>query len=64
MRHHEMSPHMSQNACHQKAYKQYMLDRVWRKGNPVALLVGMEIDTDTMEDSIDIPLKTRNKTTI
>ena len=47
-----------------KVYKQYMLDRVWRKGNPVALLVGMEIDTDTMEDSIDIPLKTRTKTTM
>jgi len=41
-----------------------MLDRVWRKGNPVALLVGMQIDTAAMENSMDIPLKTRNKTTI
>ena len=24
-----------------KIYKQYMLERVWRKGNPLALLVGM-----------------------
>ena len=24
-----------------KNYKQYMLERVWRKGNPLALLVGM-----------------------
>ena len=24
-----------------------MLERVWRKGNPLALLVGMEIDTAT-----------------
>ena len=38
--------------------------KVWRKGNPVALLVGMEIDTATMENSMDIPLKTRNKTNI
>ena len=24
-----------------KIYKQYMLERVWRKGNPLALLLGM-----------------------
>jgi len=41
-----------------------MLERVWRKGNTLALLVGMYIDTDTMEDGIEIPLKTRNKSTI
>ena len=28
-----------------------MLERVWRKGNPLALLVGMQIDTTTMENS-------------
>ena len=37
---------------------------MWRKGNPLALLVGMQIDTPTMEDDMEIPLKTRNKTTI
>ena len=31
----------SQNGHHQKIYKQQMLERVWRKGNPLALLVGM-----------------------
>ena len=41
-----------------------MLERVWRKGNPLALLVGMQIDTATMENGIKISLKTRNKTTI
>ena len=41
-----------------------MLERVWRKGNSLALLVEMQIDTDTMENSMEIPLKTRNKTTI
>ena len=34
-----------------------------RKGKPPALLVGMETDTAIMENSIEIPLKTRNKTT-
>ena len=33
---------------------------MWRKGNLRALLVGMQIDTATMEDRIEIPLKTRN----
>ena len=31
-----------------------MLERVWRKGNPLALLVRMWIDTATMEDSMEI----------
>ena len=38
-----------------KIYKQYMLERVWRKGNPLALLVEMQIDTATMENSMEIP---------
>ena len=37
---------------------------MWRKGNALALLVGRQIDTATMEDGMEIPLKTRNKTTI
>ena len=32
-----------------------MLEKVWRKGNALALLVGMLIDTATMEDSTEIP---------
>ena len=30
-------------------------ERVWRKGNPLALLVGMQAGTITMENSMDIP---------
>ena len=30
-----------------------MLGRVWEKGKPFALLVGMQIDTDTMENSME-----------
>ena len=30
-----------------------MLDRVWIKGNPLALLVGMQIDTATIEGGTD-----------
>ena len=39
--HNEVSPHTSQNGHHQKIYKPQMLERVWRKGNPLALLVRM-----------------------
>ena len=31
-----------------------MLERVWRKGSPLALLVRMEIDTATMENSMEV----------
>jgi len=31
-----------------------MWDWVWRKGNPPALLVGMEADTATMENSMEV----------
>ena len=36
-----------------------------KKGvNPCALLVGMEIGAATMENSMEIPQKTKNRTTI
>ena len=38
-----------------------MLERVWRKGNPLTLLVGMSIGTATMENSIEFPQKKKKK---
>ena len=35
--------------------KQYIMERVWRKGNPLTLLVGMQTGTATMENSVEIP---------
>ena len=35
-----------------------MLERVWRKGNLLTLLVGMQTSTATMENSVETPLKT------
>ena len=32
-----------------------MLERVWRKGNYLTLLVGMKTCTATMEKSVEIP---------
>ena len=60
----EVPSHASQNGCHQKVYKQSMLERVWRKRNPLTLLVGMQTSTATVENSVGIPLKTRNRTAI
>ena len=37
-----------------------MLERVWRKGSPPTLLVGMQTSTATMENSVEIPLKIAN----
>ena len=35
-----------------------MLEKVWRKRNPLKLLVGMQTSTATMENSVGIPYKT------
>ena len=34
-----------------------MLERVWRKGNPLTLLVGMQIGAATMENSVKVSFK-------
>ena len=47
-----------------KVYKQQMLESVWRKGNPLTLLVGILIGTTTMENSMEVPRKTKNRSTI
>ena len=44
--------------------KKRMLERVWRKGNPLALLWDCKLIENTMENNMEIPLKTRDKATI
>ena len=53
--HNEVPFHTSQNGCDPKVYKQQMLEMVWRKGNPLTLLVGMQTSIATMENSVEIP---------
>ena len=36
-----------------------MLKRMWRKGNPSALLVGMQTGAATVEKSMEFPQKTK-----
>ena len=38
-----------------------MLEKVWRKVNPLTLLVGMQTDSATMENSVENPLKNWEK---
>ena len=52
--HSKVTPHTGQNGHYKKIYKQLKLERVWRKGNTLAVLVGMQIDTDTVEDNMEI----------
>ena len=53
-KHNEVPSHASQNGCYKKVYKQYMLERVWRKRNPLTQLVGMQTSTAAMETSVEI----------
>ena len=45
--HNGVTSHTGQNGCYPKVYKQQMLERVWRKENPLTLLVGMQTSTAT-----------------
>ena len=39
-----------------------VLVRMWRKGNPFALLVGMHIGAATLESSMEFPQRIKNGT--
>ena len=38
-----------------------MLERMWRKGNPLTLLVGMQAGTATLENSMEVPQDARTE---
>ena len=37
---------------------------MWRNGNPLALLVGMQTGAPTLESSVEVPQKIKNRTTL
>ena len=41
-----------------------MLARMWRKGNPPTLLVGMQYGTATLENSMEVPQKVEDRATL
>ena len=57
-----MRLHTSHNGHHKQINKQQVLARLWRKGNPTTLLVGMQADAATVENSMEFPQKTKNGT--
>ena len=59
----KISPHTCQNGYHQKDQKLQMLARMWKKGKPCILLV-RKMGAFTVENSIEVPQKTKNRSTI
>ena len=41
-----------------------MLERMWRNGNPLALLVGMQTGAAALENSVEVSQKVKNRTTL
>ena len=62
-KHNEVPSHNGQSGQHKQIHKQ-MLERIWRKGNPTALLVGMQTGEATVENSMEFPQKTKNRTAL
>ena len=59
----ETSPHSGQNGSNQNHRKQWALARMWRKGTPCALLVGMQTGAATLEKSVQVPRKAKTSST-
>ena len=59
--HNEIQLHTSQNGHHKQISKQVLV-RLWRKGNPRALLVGVQTGVASVENSMEFPQETKNGT--
>ena len=60
--HNEIPLLTGQNGHYNQINKQQVLARLWRKGNPSALLVGMQTGALTVENSVDFPQKSKDET--
>ena len=56
----EIPPHTSKYGKNYQDREQQML-WIWRKGNPLTLLVGMQTGTATLENSIEFLQKVKNR---
>ena len=52
--------HTCQNGYSQQINERQVLARMWRKGNPFALLVGRQTGAATVESSMEILQKIKN----
>ena len=62
--HNEISTHTTQNGHHKQINKPQVMARLWRKGNPSTLLVGMQTGAAAVENSMEFPHKTKNGTAL
>ena len=62
--HTEIPPHASQSGQNEQISRLQMLERMWRNGNPLALLVGMQTGAASLENSVEIPQKIKNRPTL
>ena len=60
--HSEIPLHTSENGQHKQSNKQQILEKMWRKGNPSALLVGMQTAAATVGNSTGFPQKKKKGT--
>ena len=50
--------HLTQSEWLLEVYKEQMLEKMWSKGNPPALLVERKIGTTAVDSSLELPQKT------
>ena len=62
--HTEISPHAGQGGQNEQIRRLKMLARLRRNGNPLALLVRMQIGAAAQENSVEVPQKIKNRTTL
>ena len=62
--HTEIPPHAGQSGQNEQIGRLEMLARMWRNGSPLALLVGMQIGAATLENSVEVPQKIKNGSTL
>ena len=60
----DITSHQLELLASKKIHKEYMLERMWSEGNSPTLLVGMQIGTATVENSMEVPSRTKNRATI
>ena len=60
----QISPHASQSGQNEQIRRLSMLERMWRNGNPLALLVGMQTGAATLENRVEFPQKFKNRPTL
>ena len=60
--HNEIPPLTSQNGHHKESNRKQVLVGLWRKGNPSALLVGLQTGATAMENGMEFPQETKNGT--